>query len=58
MDVQTNTISPTEISREEYVIIKNLNNEYEYKKQEIMKDIMEEIKKELKHLKNNKDINV
>jgi len=57
MDILNNTILPTQISGEEYVVIKNLKKEYEYKKQQIMKEIIEEIEKELKHLKNNKDIN-
>jgi len=56
MDNKNNTILPTQISGEEYVIIKNLKKEYEYKKQKIMKEIVEEIEKELKHLKNNIDI--
>ena len=57
MDILNNTILPIQISGEEYVIIKNLTTEYEYKKKQIMKEIIEEIKKELKHLKINKDIN-
>ena len=55
METLGNTIEPTPISGEEYVIIKNLKKEYEKKKNLIIQKIFEEIKEN--HLKKSKENN-
>lgn len=56
METHRNTIEPTSISGEEYVIIKNLKKEYVKKKNIIIQRIFNEIKKN--HLKDNKENNL
>jgi len=53
--MEGNTIKPSIITGEEYVIIKNLENEYNKKKEKTVKKIFEQIREN--HLKKSKENN-
>ena len=49
MDIQSNTIEPTEINGVEYKIIKNLDKEYYKIKDKFLIEIIKELEEELEN---------
>jgi hypothetical protein len=57
MDLQSNTIDSIQITRAEYVIIKDLKKEYQLIKNKLIEEIFQEISNEEKNNKILKKIN-